>query len=52
MPAGSGQETYGGIVMLNHCGGRHMENFYIIVNEEKDGHKAVRQVIEEYLESR
>jgi len=29
-----------------------MENFYIIVNEEKDGHKAVRQVIEEYLESR
>lgn len=29
-----------------------MKNFYIIVNEEKDGHKAVRQAIEEYLESR
>lgn len=29
-----------------------MKNFYIIVNEEKDGHKAVKQAIEEYLESR
>ncbi len=29
-----------------------MKNFYIVVNEEKDGHKAVRQAIEEYLESR
>ena len=29
-----------------------MKNFYIIVNGEKDGHKAVRQAIEEYLESR
>ena len=29
-----------------------MRNFYIIVNEEKDEHGAVRQAIEDYLESR